>query len=61
MSADGLNHEMGLKAYRVADSWEGKNGGLFILVSVARESLHCRSCRCKHVHVHERRDRFWKS
>ena len=61
MSAEGLYHEMGFKGYLVEDSWEGKNGGLFILVSVPRESLRCRSCRCKHVHVHERRDRFWKS
>ena len=61
MSADRLYHELGLKGYRVEDCWEGKNGGLFVVVSVPRESLGCRKCRCRRVHVHESRQRFWRS
>ena len=60
MSTGGLYHEMGLKGYRVEDTWEGSNGALFVLVSVPRESLRCRSCGCGRVHLHESRQRFWK-
>lgn len=61
MSADRLYHELGLKGYQVDDCWEGKNEGLFVLVSVPRESLCCRKCRCSRVHLDGSRQRFWKS
>ncbi len=61
MSADGLYHEMGLKGYRVEDAWKGEGGSWFVLVSVPRESLQCRSCKCGRVHIHEWRVRFWKA
>jgi len=61
MSTDGLYHEMGLRGYRVEDTWQGENGALFVLVSVPRESLQCRNCKCGRVHVHEWRQRFWKA
>lgn len=60
MSADRLYHEMGLKGYQAEDTWMGKGGDLFVLVSVPRESLECRQCGCRRVHVHEWRQRFWK-
>ena len=34
---------------------------MFVLVSVPRESLRCRSCRCRNVHLHEHRMRSWKA
>lgn len=60
MSTDRLYHEMGLKGYRVEDTWESESGALFVLVSVPRESLRCRGCGCGRVHLHESRQRFWK-
>ncbi len=60
MSAVALYHEMGLDGYEVEDTWEGKDGALFVAVSVRRESLQCRSCGCRRVHRHESRSRFWK-
>ena len=44
MSTDGLYHAIGLKGYRVEDTWKGESGALFVRVSVPRESLQCRSC-----------------
>ena len=61
MSTDSLYREMGLRGYGVEDTWEGKGGALFVLVSVARDSLECRNCQCGRVHVHEWRQRFWKA
>jgi transposase len=61
MSAEALYQGMGWKGYEVEDTWQGKNGALFVLVSVPRESLRCRRCRCRHVHLHEWRQRFWKA
>ena len=61
MSAIALYQQMGLDGYEIEDSWEGKNGELFVLVSIPRESLQCRSCGCREVHRHETRSRFWKS
>ena len=61
MSAESLSRAMGLKGYEVEDTWEAKNGSLFVLVSVPRESLRCRSCGCRRVPVHEHRERFWKA
>ena len=61
MSADALYREMGLKGYRVEDTWKAENGTLFVLVSVPRESMECRSCNCRRVHVHDWRQRFWKA
>lgn len=60
MSAVALYHEMGLNGYEVEDSWEGKYGELFVLVSVPRESLRCRRCGCCKVHLDGSRSRFWK-
>ena len=60
MSVAALYQEMGLDGYDVEDTWEGKNGALFVAVSVRRESLQCRSCGCGRVHRHESRSRFWK-
>ena len=61
MSAAALYRSMGLQGYEVEDTWEGKNGSLFVSVSVPRETLRCRSCRCRRVHLHEHRDRSWKA
>lgn len=61
MSAEALYRGMGLKGYEVEDTWQGKNGALFVLVSVPRESLRCRSCRSRNVHLHESKQRFWKA
>ena len=52
---------MGFKGYDVEDSWIGQNGTLFVLVSVPRESLRCRNCRCRRVHRHDSKVRFWKA
>ena len=60
MSAEALYRSMGLIGYEVEDTWEGKDGSLFVAVSVARESLCCRSCHCRRVHLDGSRDRFWK-
>ena len=46
MSATALCRSMGLKESEGEDTWEGKNGSLFVLVPVPRESLRCR-CRCR--------------
>ena len=61
MSAAALSRAMGLKGSEVEDTWEGKNGALFVLVSVPRESLRCRNCRCRRVPLHEHRQRSWKA
>ena len=61
MSAAALYRAMGLKGSEVQDTWEGQNGALFVSVSVPRESLRCRNCRCRRVHLHEHRQRNWKS
>ena len=42
MSAAALYRSMGLKGFEVEDTWEGKNGALFVSVSVPRETLRCR-------------------
>lgn len=60
MSTGALYHKMGLTGYEVEDTWEGNHGELFVLVSIPRESLRCRRCGCKRVHLHESRQRFWK-
>ncbi len=60
MSAAALYRKMGLKGYEVKDTWEGQNGALYVEVSVPRESLRCRKCGCRRVHLHEHRERFWK-
>jgi hypothetical protein len=41
----GSNVSVWLKEYEVEDTWEGDNGALFVLVSVPRESLQCRTRR----------------
>ena len=61
MFAAALYRPMGLNGSEGEDTWEGKNGSLFVLVSVPRESLRCRSCRCRRVHLHEHRNRCWKA
>ena len=61
MSAEALYREMGLKGYVVEDTWEAQNGSLFVLVSVPRESLRCRACGSRRVHLHEWQQRFWKA
>ncbi len=61
MSVGVFYQALGLKGYVVEDSWEGKNGALWVRVSVPRESLRCRCCRSRCVHVHESKDRFWKA
>jgi transposase len=61
MSTDGLYHAMGLNGYRVEDTWKSESGALFVLVSVPRESLECRSCKSGRVHIHDWRQRFWKA
>ena len=60
MSAAAVYRKMGLKGYEVEDTWEGQNGALYVAVSVPRESLRCRKCRCRRVHLDEHRQRFWK-
>ena len=61
MSAEVLYRAMGLKGYEVEDIWENLNGAVFVLVSVPRDSLRCRRCRCRRVHLHEHRQRYWKA
>ena len=70
MFAAALYRSMGLQGFEVEDTWEGKNGALFVSVSVPRETLRCRSCRsrsrsrscrCRRVHLHEHRNRCWKA
>jgi transposase len=61
MSADVLYREMGLNGYRVDDLWQGADAAIYILVSVPRESLRCRKCRCSRVHLHDHQQRFWNS
>ena len=61
MSASVLYQEMGLEGYQIEDTWQGKNGALYVLISVPRASLRCRDCRCDHVHLHDSRQRFWKA
>lgn len=60
MSAEVLYRQMGLEGYRVEDAWEGKDGAVYVSISVPRESLSCRKCGCSRVHRHESRQRFWK-
>ena len=43
------------------DTWESRNGSLYLEVSVPRESLRCRNCRCRRVPLPEHRQRFWKA
>jgi transposase len=61
MSVEALYREMGLEGYRVEDSWQGGDGALYVLISVPREALRCRNCGCSRVHLHDSRQRFWKS
>lgn len=61
MSAVAVYHELGLRGYEVADTWKGAGGALFVLVSVPRDCLRCRSCGCRRVHLQEWRQRFWKA
>ena len=61
MSVESLYRVMGLKGYEVEDVWEGKNGMLFVEVSVPRGALRCRNCRCRRVHRHDSKQRFWKA
>lgn len=61
MSAGVFYQTMGLKGYVVEDSWEGQDGALWVRVSVPRESLRCRHCRSRRVHLHESKARFWKA
>ena len=61
MSAAALYREMGLQGYSVEDTWQGAEGALFVVVSVPRDGLQCRSCGCRRVHLHEWRQRFWKA
>lgn len=61
MSAAGLYREMGLEGYRVEDTWQGKDGAVYVSISVPRESLCCRNCGCSRVHLHDSRQRFWKA
>ena len=61
MSAVALYHEMGLNGYHVEDTWQGGDGALYVLVSVPRACLECRSCGCRKVHLNEWHQRFWKA
>ena len=49
-----------MKGSEVKDTWQGQNGSLYVEVSVPRESLRCRKCGCRRVHLHEHRERFWR-
>lgn len=62
MSAAALYRAMGLKGYDVEDTWLGGDGALYVQVSVPRDTLRCRhrQCRCRHVHLNEHKQRFWK-
>jgi len=44
MSARVLYQEMGLEGYQIEDTWQGKGGALYVLISVPRASLRCRDC-----------------
>ena len=60
MSAEVFYRAMGLPGYWVVDVWESRGGEIEVLVEPPRESLRCRSCRSRRVHVHERKLRSWK-
>jgi transposase len=60
MSAEVFYRAMGLAGYGVVDAWESKAGEILVLVEAPRESLRCRTCRRRDVHVHERKLRVWK-
>ena len=60
MSAEVFYRAMGLSGYWVADVWESRGGVIEVLVEPPRESLQCRACRSRRVHVHERKLRSWK-
>lgn len=49
-----------MKGYEVKDTWQGQDGAIYVEVSVPRESLRCRKCGCRRVHLHEHRERFWR-
>ena len=44
----------------MVDVWESRGGEIEVLVEPPSESLRCRSCRSRRVHVHERKLRSWK-
>jgi len=56
MSAFALYRAMGLTGYDVEETWEDE-GALYVVASVPRESLRCRSCGCRRVHRDERKPR----
>ena len=60
MSAEVFYRAMGLPGDWVVDVWESRGGEIEVLVEPPRESLRCRSCRSRRVHVHERKLRSWK-
>ena len=60
MSAEVLYRAMGVQSYWVVDAWESRSGEIQLLVEPPRESLRCRACRSRNVHVHERKLRSWK-
>ncbi len=60
MSAEVFYRAMGLSGYWVVDVWESRGGEIEVLVEPLRESLCCRACRSRRVHVHERKLRSWK-
>ena len=60
MSAEVFYRAMGLPGYWVVDVWESRGGVIEVLVEPPRESLQCRACRGRRVHVHERKLRSWK-
>ena len=60
MSALALYRAMGLTGYDVEETWEDE-GALYVVVSVLRESLRCRSCGCRRCHRDERKPRCWKA
>lgn len=60
MSAEVFYRAMGLSGYWVVDVWESRGGEIEVLVEPPRESLCCRACRSRRVHVHERKLRSWK-
>ena len=60
MSAEALYKEMGLRGYEVLRSWE-EDGALCVEVAARRAALTCKTCGCRRVHVHERRERWWQT
>lgn len=60
MSAEVFYRAMGLQGYWVIDAWESRRGEIEVLVEPPRESLRCRACRSRNVHVHERKLRSWR-